>query len=150
MNTASKIFVTGLVVALTACGMSSQSDVDKATHDRAADIAKAQQAAQPALDAANRDVAKAQQNANLKIADAHADANRKINNATVTQTKERAKADYDVAITAADGDMSVELEKCGMLTADAKSACEQNAHSTHDRAVAAAKSNLDAANQQGS
>jgi hypothetical protein len=148
MKMASKILLATLVAALTACGSSSQGDVDKAAHDRAADIAKAQQAAQPALDAANRDVAKAQQDANLKIADARADANHEIDNATAKQTKQQAKANYDVAVTAADGDLAVQLEKCGMQPADTRSTCENNAHATHDQAVAAATTALKLADAQ--
>jgi hypothetical protein len=96
MNIASKILVASLVVALAACGKSTQESVDKAAHDRAADVAKARQDAQPAVDAANRDLAKAQQDGSAKVADAHADANREVNKAAVKQSKEQAKADYDV------------------------------------------------------
>lgn len=148
MNIASKILVASLVVALAACGKSTQEDVDKAAHDRAADVAKARQNAQPAVDAANRDLAKAQQEGSAKVADAHADANREVNKAAVKQSKEQAKSDYDVSIAAADGDLTVALEKCKMQTADAKTACERNARSMHDQMVNAAKGKLDLANQQ--
>ena len=148
MNIASKILAASLVVALAACGKSTQESVDKAAHDRAADVAKAQQDAQPAVDAANRDLAKAQQDGSAKVADAHADANREVNKAAVKQSKEQAKADYDVSIAAADGDLKVALEKCKMAAADAKTACEQNAHAMHDQTVKTAMGKLELANQQ--
>jgi hypothetical protein len=148
MKIDSKILVATLAIALAACGKSTQEDVDKATHDRAAGVAKAQEGAQPAVDAANRDLAKAKQEGSAKIADAHADANREVNKAAVKQTKEQAKADYDVAIAAAEGDLSVSLEKCKMEAADVKTTCERDAHSTHDQMVDAAKGRLDMANQQ--
>lgn len=148
MNIASKILITSLVVALAACGASTQESVDKAAHDRAADVAKARQDAQPAVDAANRDLAKAQQDGSAKVADAHADANREVNKAAVAQSKEQAKADYDVAIAAADGDLEVALEKCKMDSTDAKVACEQNAHAMHDQQVKTAMGKLELANQQ--
>jgi hypothetical protein len=147
MNTASRILVASLVVALAACGKSTQDDLDKAAHDRAAEVAKARQNAQPAVDAANRDMAKAQNEANAKVADAHADANREVNNAAVKQSKEQAKADYDVTIARADGDLSVALEKCKMQPAETKNTCEQSAHLMHDQSVSAAKAKLDLANQ---
>ena len=150
MNIASKILVAGLVVALSACGKSTQESVDKAAHDRAADVAKARQDAQPAVDAANRDLAKAQQDGSAKVADAHADANREVNKAAVKQSKEQAKADYDVSIAAADGDLAIAIEKCKMQPADAKTACEQTAHSVHDEIVKSAMSKLELANQQAS
>jgi hypothetical protein len=150
MNVASKILVASLVVALGACGKSTQENVDKAAHDRAADVAKAQQNAQPAVDAANRDLAKAQQDGSAKVADAHADANREVNEAAVKQSKEQAKADYDVAIAAADGDLKIAIEKCKMDPADAKKACEQSAQSIHDQTVKSAMSTLALANQQAS
>ena len=148
MNIDSKILVAALAIALAACGKSTQEDVDRAAHDRAAGVAKAQEGAQPAVDAANRDLAKAKQEGSAKIADAHADASREINKAAVKQTKEQAKADYDVAIAAAEGDLSVSLEKCKMEAADVKASCERDAHSTHDQMVDAAKGKLDMANQQ--
>src|SRR5487761_2324683 len=116
MNMTSKILAPVLVVALTACGMSTQSDVDKAARDRAASVAKARQDAQPALDAANRDTAKAQDEANAKIAVAHATAHREITRAAMKQSNEQSEADYDVAIAGAGGDLSVALEKCKMQT----------------------------------
>ena len=66
------------------------------------------------------------------------------------QSKEQAKADYDVSIAAADGDLSIAIEKCKTQPADAKSACEQLAHSVHDETVKAAMSKLELANQQAS
>jgi len=150
MNIASKVLVASLVVALAACGKSTQESVDKATHDRAADVAKAQQNAQPAVDAASRDLAKAQQEGSAKVADAHADANREVNKAAVKQSKEQAKADYDVSIAAADGDLAIAIEKCKMQAPDAKTACEQTAHSVHDETVKSAMSKLELANQQAS
>jgi hypothetical protein len=150
MNIASKILVASLVVALAACGKSTQESVDKAAHDRAADVAKAQQNAQPAVDAANRDLAKAQQDGSAKVADAHADANREVNKAAVKQSKEQAKADYDVAIAAADGDQAIAIEKCKQQPADAKTACEQTANSVHDETVKSAMSKLELANKQAS
>ena len=147
MNIASKILIAGLVVALGACGKSTQEDVDNAAHDRAADVAKARDSAQPAVDAANRDMAKAQEQGDAKIADANADASREVDQAAAKQSKEQAKADYDVATAAADGDLSVALEKCKMEAADAQATCERDAHSTHDQMVDAAKEKLDMANQ---
>lgn len=148
MNVASKIIITGLVVALCACGRSTQEDVDKAAHDRAAGVAKAQEGAQPAVDAATRDLTKARQEGDAKVADASAEANREVGKAAVKQSKEQAKADYDVAIAAADGDLQVAIEKCKMATGEGKSTCEQEARSKHDQTVNAAKARLDAVNQQ--
>lgn len=148
MNIASKILIAGFIVALCACAKSTQEDVDKAAHDRAADVAKAQQAAQPAVDAANRDLAKAKQQGDAKVADASAEANRDIDKAAVKQSKEQAKADYDVAITKAHGDLQVAMEKCKMLATDPRATCEQDAQLSHDQAVNAAKAKLDTANQQ--
>jgi hypothetical protein len=148
MKIASKILVATLVIALAACGKSTQEDVDKAAHDRAAGVAKAQEGAQPAVDAANRDLAKAKQEGSAKIADAHADASGEVNKAAVKQTKEQAKADYDVSLATADGDLLVSLEKCKMDAAEIKTACEQSAHSAHDQAVNTAKGRLELANPQ--
>ena len=125
MKIVSKILIASLIVALGACGKATQQDVDKAASDRAAGVAKAQQGAQPAVDAANRDLAKAQQEGSAKVADARADANREVNKAAVKQSKEQAKADYDVAVAAANGDLKVSLEKCRMEAADSRSACER-------------------------
>lgn len=147
MKIVSKILVASIVVALAACGQSTQADVDKAAHDRNADVAKAQQKAQPAVDAANREVTKAQQDGSAKVADAHADANREVGNAVQNQAKEQAKADFNVAVAAADGNLKVALEKCNMQPAPAKTACEQEAHSTRDQAANVAKSKLELANQ---
>ena len=85
MKIHSKILSVSLIVALAACGNSTQQDVDKAASDRAAGVAKAQQGAQPAIDAANRDVAKAQQDGNAKVADARTDANREVDQAVDKQ-----------------------------------------------------------------
>jgi hypothetical protein len=148
MNITSKILIAGLTVALAACGKSTQADVDKATRDRNAEVAKAGQDAQPSVDAAHRELAKAEQQGNAKVADAQTSADREIGNATVKQSKEQAKADYDVSIAGAEGDLSVALQKCGMQSADAKNACEQDAHSIHDQSIAAAKAKLDSASQQ--
>jgi hypothetical protein len=148
MNIASKILVASIVVALTACGASTQQDVDKAAHDRAAGVAKAQEGAQPAVDAANRDLAKAQQQGSAKVADANAEARRDVNEAAAKQSVQQAKADYAVAIAAADGDLSVAVEKCKMAADDVKATCEKAAQLAHDERVHAATSNLDAANPQ--
>ena len=148
MNMTSRIVVAGLVITLAACGKSTQDDVDKVARDRAADVAKAGLAAQPAVDAATREVAKVQIDANAKLADARADAGREVNKAVLKQSKEQAKADYDVAIVRADGDLAIALEKCKMQAADAKATCDQNAHSIHDQSNGAAKTKLDFANQQ--
>lgn len=148
MNTASRLLAASMLVALAACGKSTQSDVNKAAHDSAVGVAKARQDAQPAVDAANRGLANAQQNANIKVADANANADLAVNKAAVKQSKEQARADYDVAMAKIDGDLSVAIEKCRMLSADARSACEQNAHSIHDQSATAAKAQLDLVDQQ--
>jgi len=148
MNVTSRIWVAGLVIALAGCGKSTQSDVDRVARDHAADAAKAALAAQPAVDAANRDLAKAQSEASTKLADANADANREFNMAALKQSKEQAKADYAVAIARADGDLSVALEKCKMLSADAKNICDQNAQSVRDQSGSVAKAKLDLVNRQ--
>lgn len=148
MNITLKILAAAMAVALAACGKSTQADVNQAASDRAADVAKAGQDAQPSVDAANRDLAKAQSEASTKLADANADANRGVNKAALNQYKEQAKADYVVTLARADGDLSVALEKCKMLSADAKNMCEQNAHSLRDQSGSAAKEKLDFANRQ--
>ena len=76
--------------------------------------------------------------------------NREVNKAAVKQSKEQAKADYDVAIAAADGDQAIAIEKCKQQPADAKTACEQTANSVHDETVKSAMSKLELANQQAS
>ena len=148
MNIASKILVASLAVALGACGKSTQESVDNAAHDRAAGVAKAQEAAQPAVDAANRDLAKARQEGNAKVVDASAEAKREIDAAAGKQSKERAKADYDVAVASADGDLLVAVEKCKMAAAEVKGTCEQDAHLTHDQMLNDAKAKLDLVNQR--
>lgn len=148
MNIAQTILVATMAATLAACGSSTQADVDKAARDRAADVAKARQDAQPSLDAANRDTAKAQDLANAKVANARAEANRDVNQAVVNQSKGQAKADYEIAVTRVDGDLSVAIEKCKMQSGDVKNACEQSAHTIHDQSVAELKAKLDLANQQ--
>lgn len=148
MNIASRIIITSFVIALCACGKSTQEDVDNAAHDRAAGVAKAQEGAQPAVDAANRELAKAKQEGDAKVADASAAANREVDKAEVKQFTQQAKADYDVAIAAADGDLTVAIEKCKMAKGDAEATCEQDAHLTHDQAVNSAKARLDSASQK--
>lgn len=148
MNMTSRIVLTGLVLALAACGKATQDDVDKVTRDGAADVAKTALAAQPAVDTATRDLVKAQNEADAKLADARADANREVNKAARKQSMEQAKADYDVAVARAAADLSVALENCKMQPADAKSACDQNAHSVQDQANSAAKTRLDIVNRQ--
>ncbi len=150
MNVTTKLAMASLVFMLAACGKPTQADVDKAAQDRAAGIAKADQNAQPAIDAANRDLAKTQQQGAAKVAEARTDASRETGKAALRQTKEQAKADYDVAIAKADGDLAVALVDCGMRTAEAKSACEQSAHSAHDLSVSAAKAQLDSIEKQAS
>ncbi len=148
MNMTSKLVVAGLVVALAACGKTTQSDVNQAARDRAANVAKAAQNAQPSVDAANRNLATAQQDANAKVANAQASANNEVNKAAVKQSKQQAKADYNVAMARIDGDLKVALEKCGMQSADTQSMCKQNANAVHDQAASAAKAQLDLVNQQ--
>lgn len=148
MNNTSKILVIGLALALSACGRPTQSDVNQAARNRATDVAKASQAAQPAVDAANRNLVTAQQNANIKIANATAAAGHSINKATVIQAKAQAKADYNVAIARIEGNLKVAQEKCAMQPADAQTACEQNAQAIHGQDVSAAVARLDAVNQQ--
>lgn len=148
MNIGSGILVVAMAVGLVACGSSTQADVDKAARDRAADVAKARQDAQPSIDAASRETAKAQDLANARVANARAEANRDVNKAATSQSKGQAKADYDIALVRVDGDLSVTIEKCKMQSGDAKNVCEQTAHATHDQAVSELKAKLDFANQQ--
>jgi len=148
MNIASKILVSGLGIALAACGTSTQSDVDKASSARAADVAKTREDARPKVDAANRDLAKAQEQGDAKVATAQATANREINEAAVKLSKEQAKASYDESVAKADGDQSVAVEKCRMLAADARTPCENNAHSVRDQTVETAKASLSLADKQ--
>ena len=148
MNWTSRLTVIGLAAALAACGGTTQSDVNQAARDRTASVAKAGQEAQPAVDAANRNLANAQQDASTKVADARASGNSEVNKAAVKQSREQAKADYDVAMARIDCDLKVALQQCGMQPADAQGACRQNANAVHDQSASAAKANLDLANQQ--
>jgi hypothetical protein len=142
------ILVAALVSVLAACGVSSQSDVDQAAHDRDAAVAKARQDAQPSVDAANRDVAKAQDQADAQVSDAHATADREVGEATVKQTREQSKANYDVVVARANGDLAVALEKCKVQSGNSQSACERDANQQHDQAIDAAKATLDIADRQ--
>ena len=148
MNIARTVLAASLVIALSACGKSTQADVDQAAHDRTDAVAKAQQGAQPAVDAANRDLAKAKQQGDAKVADASAAANRTIDEAALKQAKEKAKADYDVAIAAASGDRKVALEKCKLSAGDVRATCEADAQLTYDQSVNSAKAQLDTVTNQ--
>lgn len=148
MNNATRALVVGLAFALSACGKSTQGDVNQAARNRATSVAKASQAAQPAVDAANRNLVTAQQDANIKVANATAAADHSINKATVIQAKAQAKADYNVAIARIEGNLKVAQEKCAMQPADAQTACKQSAQAIHDQDVSAAVARLDAVDQQ--
>ena len=148
MNNATRVLVIALAFALSACGKSTQSDVNQAARNRATDMAKASQAAQPAVDAANRNLVTAQQDANIKVANATAAADQSVNKAAVSQAKAQAKADYNVAMARIEGNLKVAQEKCAMQPADMQTACEQDAQAIHDQAVNAAVAQLDRVMQQ--
>jgi len=148
MNIASKILVSGLGITLAACSASTQGDVDKASHDRAADVAKARQDAQPSVDAANRNLTKVKSQADLNVADAHAAANREINEAALKLSQQQAKASYGEAIAKADGDLLVAVENCRMQSTDERAACEHDARSVRDQSVETAKVKLTLADKQ--
>jgi hypothetical protein len=129
MNIAAKILISGLGIALAACGMSTESDVAKASH------------------AANRELAQAQEQGDARAADAHAAASREINRAAMKSSWKHARTDYGEAIAKADGDLSAAVEKCGMQPAHARTACENNARSMRDQSVEMAKVKLSLADQ---
>lgn len=87
-------------------------------------------------DAVANDVAKAEQKADAKVDDKLKDLNDKD-----------AKATYDVAATAADGDHKVALEQCNALAGDAQKDCKEKADADYDLAKARAKANMAAAKQ---
>ncbi len=148
MNIVFKPIVAGLALALAACSSPTQSDVNQAARQRAMAMAKAGQAAQPAVDAANRNFAETNQNADNRIADATAHAARVVGKARLAQTKAQANADYNVAIARIEGNLKVAQERCGMQPANVRATCEQSAQATHDRDVNAAVAQLDAVEQR--
>jgi hypothetical protein len=124
MNIAAKILISGLGIALAACGMSTESDVAKASH------------------AANRELAKAQEQGDARVADAHAAASREINEAALKLSLKQARADYGEAIAKANGDLSIAVEKCAMQAGRARTACEIDARSMRDQSAEMAKVKL--------
>jgi hypothetical protein len=129
MNIAAKILISGLGIALAACGMSTEGDVAKTSH------------------AANRELTKAQEQNDARVADAHAAASREINEAALKLSLKQARADYGEAIAKADGDLSVAVEKCAMQPAHVRAACEINARSMRAQSAEAAKVKLSIADQ---
>jgi hypothetical protein len=127
--TTSKILIASLALALAACARSEQDDVGSAAHDIS------QQGAEPAAKAAQRQ-------AEARTADAHAAAGREINKTAIKQYKVQAKADYDIAIAHANGDLSAALAKCATQSGATKSSCEQAATTTHDQTVNAENAKL--------
>ena len=129
MDIAAKILISGLALALAACGTSTQSDGVETSR------------------AANRELAKAQEQDEARVAEAHAAARREINRATVKSSWKHAQAAYGEAIAKADGELSAAVEKCGMQPAHARTACKNNARSVRDQSIEAAKVKLSLADQ---
>ncbi len=93
------------------------SDVSKAADSAAQKDVKANEKLAETDAAANKDVAQAQEKADAKTADAAADN----------------------AVTQAEGDNKVALEKCETLGGDAQKACKDQANAALDMAKARAK-----------
>jgi hypothetical protein len=60
----------------------------------------------------------------------------------VQQSKQQAKAEYDISMAQVEGNLSVTLEKCKMMTGDEATSCAQTAQSVHDQAIEAIKAKL--------
>jgi hypothetical protein len=129
MNIAVKILVSGLGIALVACGASAPGGIAEAAR------------------AISDESAKAQDDSDARVADSHAAARREINRAVLKQSLARAKVDYRKAIANADRDLSVALEKCATQAARTHVACETDARSGHDRSAETAKMKLSLADQ---
>jgi hypothetical protein len=147
MSATLRIVLTGLMLVLVACGRFTPDDIDKAARKGDLDAATSI-AAQPAVDAVNRDFAKEQNEANAKVMKARADANREVNKAARNRSMHQARADHDVTIAHAEEDLSVALEKCKTQSAEAMSACAQHARAVQDQSTSAAKTRLNIVNRQ--
>lgn len=121
MTVTSRILLVSLALALAACARTEQEGAGTTAHGGDSDAARAQ----------------------ARISDAHAAAGREINKVAIKHSREQAKADYDVAVVQANGELSVALAKCGTRSSNAKSACEQAANSVHDQKVNAENAKLD-------
>ena len=128
MNSAVKILVSSLGIALAACGL-PQSDVTSTSHAVASELAKAQE------------------QTDARVANARAAARREINAATVKVSRKQARAHYGDAIARADRDLSFAFEKCATGSAGVRRACEINARAIRDQSAETAKRELSLADQ---
>lgn len=131
-------------LALTAC-TETASETSKDVADARQDAVESNDEARAE---ASREVAKANErmdSAQQDRSEENNDADKKIAGIEAEGMSARARAEYDVAITAAEGRHRVSTEKCGAFDGAAKNACIANADATlaADRSLAA--SNRDAA-----
>jgi hypothetical protein len=105
-------------------------------------------------DAVANDVAAAQAKRAAQVADAKQDAAKDANKAEAKVEdkandldKVNAQGAYDVAMTQADGDHKVALQKCEAMSGDSQKACKDQADAKYDLAKANAKATLAAQKQ---
>lgn len=109
------ILIAGTLAALMGIGLGACQKAETAAETQH-DVASAQTSA-------SKDTAEARDDAGAKVASATADAN--ASQATLDQTT--AKANQDVAMTAANGAHKVALAKCDALTGDDRAVCKRQA-----------------------
>ena len=105
-------------------------------------------------DAVANDVAAAQAKRAAQVADAKQDAAKDANKAeakvedkTNDLNHVNAQGAYDIAMTQADGDHKVAIQKCEAMSGDAQKACKDQADAKYDLAKANAKAMLAAQKQ---
>jgi hypothetical protein len=105
-------------------------------------------------DAVANDVAAAQAKRAAQVADAKQDAAKdenkaeaKVEDKTNDLNKVNAQGAYDVAMSQADGDHKVAIQKCEAMSGDAQKACKDQADAKYDLAKANAKAMLAAQKQ---
>lgn len=109
----------------------NQERVAEARQEAQRDVAEARQEASRAEAEARRDVQQAEHEARDELRPVQAEA-----------VREFAQARHDVAVAEAEAKHRVETEKCRVLEANARSACEEAADANLESAKAAAKSRL--------
>ena len=130
-------------LTLAAC-QESQSDTAK-------DVAKASETAAANSDEARQEATATAADANAQVTDAQQafdkasiGAQKKLTQAEADAMSKNAKANYDVAITDAEGRQKIANEKCGALTGADKDACLSTAKAAYAAEEAAAVATRDA------
>ncbi len=107
---------------------------NKTPSETSKDVAKAREVATQDSNAAREDASKTENKANENVADAQdvyaeskAGAQEKLSAAESKAMIAKAKADFDVALTDAEGRHSIAIEKCGSLKGVDKTACVSTA-----------------------